>query len=169
MAGRGPAPGANPNRKDALQRRRRNAETPLDELPREGYQGAFPALPASWRTEKLVTVTDEEGNAYQVVKPVTVKYLKATRDWYETWAHSPMAVKFTPTDWTRLRQLAPLVDQYERKPAKDLAGELRLQESLLGATVADRARMRVRVSDEDAAAVTDKPQPSAEVRQLRAV
>lgn len=167
MAGRGPAPGANPNRKDPSQRRRRNAEPSREELPAEGYQGAFPPLPPSWRTETRVTETDDDGNTYPVVKTVAVRYLQATRDWYETWGHSPMATKFTQTDWTRLRQLAPLVDQYERKPSKELASELRLQESLLGATVMDRARMHVTIG-RDAGSEPEKPK-LAEVRRLRAV
>lgn len=167
MGGHGAAPGAHPARKDPAQRRRRNAEAPVDELPAEGFQGEFPALPPTWRTERAITKVDEDGNSYPAIATVTVRYLRATRDWYETWARSPMATRFTTTDWTRLRQLAPLIDQYERKPARDLASELRLQESLLGATVADRARLRLKISAaEEIAPERDKP---AEVRRLRAV
>jgi hypothetical protein len=138
----------------------------MDELPAEGYLGEFPALPTTWRTERAVTKVDEDGNSYPAIATVTIRYLKATRDWYETWARSPMATRFTTTDWTRLRQLAPLVDQYERRPAKDLASELRLQESLLGATVADRARLRLKLGTVEEASPAREP---AEVHQLRAV
>jgi hypothetical protein len=168
MAGRGPAPGANPNKKDPDHRRRRNVEPSFDVLPAEGYQGEFPPLPACWRVEQIVLEVDEETEQkVSVVRTIEIPFLPETCEWYATWARSPMAVKFTATDWTRLRQLAPLVDQYERKPSKDLAGELRLQESLLGATVMDRQRMRMRVaeSEEDAPA---KPK-LAEVRRLRAI
>jgi hypothetical protein len=167
MAGRGPAPGASPNRKDKSQRRRRNVEAEFDDLPAEGYQGEYPSLPATWSNTVMQKV--ETGDGEQEMVPVTVKmtYLKATREWYETWARSPMAVRFTQVDWMRLRQIAPLVDKYNRSPRKDLAAELRLQESLLGATVMDRQRMRLKVSESDA------PQPEggkvAEVRRLRAV
>jgi hypothetical protein len=138
----------------------------MDELPAEGFQGEVPPLPSSWRTERAVTKVDEDGNSYPATATVAIRYLKVTREWYETWARSPMATRFTTTDWTRLRQLAPLVDQYERKPSKELAGELRLQESLLGATVADRARLRLRVAAQVTTPERDEP---AEVRQLRAV
>ena len=150
MAGRGPAPGANPNRKSAGQRRRRNTpEAPFEELPAEGHTGPFPALARSYSHGKR-----------------RVKYLAATRDWYETWARSPMATRFLGTDWTRLRLLAPLVDQAQREASPRLLGEIRLQESLLGATVMDRQRLRMRVAAED------EPEPEhpqlASVHRLRA-
>jgi hypothetical protein len=169
VAGRGPAPGANPNRKDASQRRRRNKEPGFEELPVEGYQGEFPPLPTSW--SNTVTQKVETGDGNQEMVPVTVKmtYLKLTRDWYETWAHSPMAVRFTSVDWMRLKQLAPLVDQYNRRPRKDLASELRLQESLLGATVMDRQRMRWHVGEVEEEQPEPEKQKGAKVRRLRAV
>lgn len=167
MAGRGPAPGANPNRKDASQRRRRNVEPSFDELPAEGYTGDFPPLPATWSNTVMRKVQTGDGDDEILPETVRITYLKTTREWYETWARSPMAVKFTTVDWMRLRQLAPLVDQYHRRPAKDLASELRLQESLLGATVMDRQRMRLRVGGPED---DPKEQPKlAEVRRLKAV
>jgi hypothetical protein len=171
MAGRGPAPGANPNRKDPSQRRRRNVEPTFEDLPAEGYQGDFPPLPATWSNTVLQPV--ETGDGEQEMVPVTVKmtYLKLTREWYETWARSPMAVRFTQVDWMRLRQIAPLIDQYNRRPRKDLASELRLQESVLGATVMDRQRMRLRVGKTEEPGEQDEPQEGkgAQVRRLRAV
>lgn len=156
MAGRGPAPGANPNRKAAIHRRRRNIEPGFDDLPREGYQGEFPPLPSGYNAE----VPTPKG-----WKTRRRPYLARTREWYLTWARSPMAVRFTQVDWMRLQDLAPLKDRYYRLPSKELAGELRLQETLLGATVMDRQRMRLRISD----APEEEEKPLAQVRRLRAV
>lgn len=167
MAGRGPAPGANPNRKDPSQRRRRNVEPTFEELPAEGYTGDFPALPATWSNTIMRKVQTGDGEDELCPETVKITYLKITREWYEVWARSPMATRFTQVDWMRLRELAPLKDQYHRRPSKDLASELRLQESLLGATVQDRQRMRLRVGEPE-----EKQEPEkkgATVRRLRAV
>ena len=129
MAGRGPAP--------AEQKRRRNKPEGFDELP-VCFEGKAPALPKTYRS--LVTET-KDGEAVQVLK--TVPYLKATRDWYAEWCTSPMAARFAATDWTRLRMVvAPLFDRFQRCPTQGLAAELRLQETLLGATAMDRQRLR---------------------------
>jgi hypothetical protein len=152
MAGRGPATGANPNRKDLGKRRRRNVSESFEELPAEGYTGEFPALATLYIT----------GGGRK-------RYLAATRNWYETWARSPMAALFTAVDWQRLAMLAPLVDEHHREPSIRVMTELRLQESQLGATVLDRQRMRVRVGPP-----ADKPtEPElpklSNPRRLRAV
>ena len=101
--------------KDPDQRRRTNPEH-RETLPAANDQ--HPALP------------DADG------------YRVETRRWYETWARSPQASRFISTDWQRLHMLAPLVDSYFASPTVTLVKELRLQESLLGATVIDRARLR---------------------------
>jgi hypothetical protein len=54
---------------------------------------------------------------------------------------------FGPTDWQRLGMLAPVVEHYFQSclsgsPDVGALVELRLQEAALGATVADRARLR---------------------------
>lgn len=149
MAGRGPAP------KPAGERRRRNKTDDFEELPAEGFTGKYPALPKTWRTEQLVITEDADGNKTTEIKVVQVTFLKATRDWYVEWAHSPMATKFTPVDWSRLRRIiAPLADQYHRSPSVKLAAELRLQEEKLGATVMDRQRLRMNIAAAPAAPQT---------------
>jgi hypothetical protein len=167
MAGRGPAPGANPNKKTAAQRRRRNVEQPGEHLPAEGYTGEFPPLPATWSNTVMRKVQTGDGEDELLPETVKITYLKITREWYEIWARSPMATKFTQVDWMRLRELAPLKDQYHRRPSKDLASELRLQESLLGATVQDRQRMRLQIGEPEEEA--EPEQKGATVRRLRAV
>lgn len=71
-------------------------------------------------------------------------------DWYETWRRSPQAKTFVGTDWQRLRMLAPTVEAYVAGDLKAMT-EIRLNESLLGATHADRLRNRVKVEREAAA------------------
>ncbi len=139
MAGRGPAP------KDPEQRRRRNATSGFDELPAAGHAGPCPKLGAGYEVQLDVDdLEDDEPST------VVVAFRAETREWYAAWASSPMATRFTQVDWNRLRWvIAPLFDRFIRAPGKELAGELRLQESLLGATVMDRQRLRVRVAEPD--------------------
>jgi|SRR3954468_2228741 hypothetical protein len=121
MAGIGPAP------KDPSQRRRRNADPIAGAvLPAEGPDGPTPDLPG--------------GHDYDT----------RTLDWYETWRHSPQAALFLATDWQRLRMLAELVEQYWKLPTKkELLSEIRLNEASLGATAADRARLRWSVGESE--------------------
>lgn len=153
MAGRGPAPGS--GAKHPSQRRRRNLPPELDQLPEEGFQGDFPALP--------------DGYDYDTDQGVLeIEFRAETREWYETWGRSPMAVKFTGTDWNRLRWVvAPLFDRYMRSPGDTkLASELRLQEERFGGTVMDRARLKQTIGPSEN---VQERQQVAEVRRLRAV
>lgn len=144
MAGQGPAP------KDPEKRRRRNKGAEFEALPAEGYQGEFPALAQGY----TLVIDTEDGPIEQ-----WVEFLPSTREWYEEWAHSPMAVRFTAVDWGRLRRvIAPLADKFHRRPTTSIATELRLQESLLGATVMDRQRMRLKIeAAEDGSSGGEKP------------
>jgi hypothetical protein len=58
-----------------------------------------------------------------------------------------MATEFTAVDWNRLQRLAKLVDQFERKPTKDMMAEIRLQEAAFGGTPMDRRRLGKKVGD----------------------
>lgn len=137
MAGQGPAP------KDPEKRRRRNKSGEVETLPAAGYQGDYPPLAQGY----TLVIDSEEGPS-----ELWVEFLPATREWYEEWARSPMAVRFTAVDWGRLRRvIAPLADKYHRRPSTSIATELRLQESLLGATVMDRQRMRLKIEADEAA------------------
>lgn len=132
MAGRGPTP------KPDDQRQRRNATVPMTELVLGSTPVDAPALPGK------------------------AKFLKATRDWYDTWCRSPQASQLTVTDWQRLHMLAPLVDQYWRNPDKAILAEIRLNERELGATVESRQRLRWTVkqpSPEEAAASSKTAKP----------
>lgn len=66
-------------------------------------------------------------------------------DWWDVWRRSPQAKLFVETDWMRLRMLAPLVAAYWEAPDKAVMAEIRQNETLLGATHADRLRNRIKV------------------------
>jgi len=117
MAGIGPAP------KDPAQRRRRNADPAATVLPSTGPPGPTPVLPG--------------GHDYD----------SRTLAWYDTWRTSPQAATFLATDWQRLHMLAQLVELYWASPGKELLSEIRLNEASLGATAADRARLRWTVAE----------------------
>lgn len=76
-------------------------------------------------------------------------YRTETLRWYNTWTSAPQAAAFTVTDWQRLHMLAPLVDAYWAAPRKELLAEIRLNESLLGATHLDRLRARIKLGKSD--------------------
>lgn len=74
-------------------------------------------------------------------------------DWWDTWRRSPQAKAFVNTDWQRLRMLAPLVAAYWEAPDRSIMAEIRQNETLLGATYADRLRNRIKVERPAAAEV----------------
>lgn len=94
--------------------------------------------------EQAVTVADD-GAVHGPELPHEVLYTPRTVDWYETWRRAPQAAAFVGTDWQRLQMLAPLVDEYFLEPSTKLLAEIRLNESLLGATHVDRMRGRIKV------------------------
>lgn len=110
--------------------------------------------------DHAVTVADE-GEVYGPELPQAALYGPQTIAWYETWRRSPQAPVFTGTDWQRLAMLAPIVDEFWAEPTTKLLAEIRLNESLLGATHVDRMRARIKVeaprsrAPEQAAGVTD--------------
>lgn len=103
--------------------------------------------------EHAVTVSDD-GEVHGPELPYSRLYTPRTLDWYETWRRAPQASTFTVTDWQRLNMLAPIVDAYWLEPSTKLLGEIRLNESLLGATHVDRMRGRIKVEQ-------SKPRPTA--------
>ncbi|WP_433434482.1 hypothetical protein [Nonomuraea sp. CA-141351] len=95
--------------------------------------------------------------------PGYTTYSAKTRAWWDTWAASPQAQAFAPTDWQRLIMLAPLVEQYHQEPKAALLSEIRLNEERMGALVADRQRLRMTLPG----LADDKPK-LAPVRDLAA-
>ena len=72
-------------------------------------------------------------------------WLPATREWWATWQSAPQASQFQETDWMTLRMTAPLVDSYYREPSSGKLAEIRQMHAKLGATVADRMQLRLRI------------------------
>lgn len=123
MAGRGPRP------KDPSKRARRNAEQGPTTILRfeRAKQPPLGRLPG--------------GGAWG----------KPTLDWWATWGKSPQAEHFSSTDWDYLRDTALLhravwVDQNLRA-----LPELRLRVAKFGATLEDRARLRMQFAEADEA------------------
>lgn len=136
---RGPVP------KDPAQRRRRNLETRVA-LPAAGNE-SWPPLPLA---------------------PSGDPWPDAVERWYETWASSPQATQFAATDWQRLHMLAPQYLAYLQSFDKGILAEICRNESLLGATVADRKRLAWDITrEEPASQAPSAPTPAR--RRLRAV
>lgn len=72
------------------------------------------------------------------------------QDWYDTWRRSAQARAFLDTDWQRLRMALVLVDAYYTSPATSILSEIRLNEAALGATLVDRQRLRMTVTQDEA-------------------
>jgi hypothetical protein len=124
MAGRGPAPKRPEERHD---RRSKGFET----LPAEGYQGEFPELPITY----MQRTWDGEKHVEK-----RVRFLPSTRDWYQAWARSPMAVEFTEVHWLRLQSLAKLQDRFDRGDMT-VAAELRQGLAAFGGSPLDVRRL----------------------------
>lgn len=139
MARPGPAPSANPQR--------RNAAPEVVELPLEGYRGPYPKLPTTY------TLTHWD-NAAQRWVDGRRKFLASTRAYYLTWARSPQATLFTAVTWPVLGRLAVLVDRFDRGDAS-VAAEIRQIEAKLGATYEDMAKLRLRIAAAPADGKTD--------------
>jgi hypothetical protein len=92
-----------------------------------------------------VTTVTADGTLHGPPIPSPAKWLVATRVWWDSWRRAPQASAFTGTDWQRLTMLLPLVDGYFRKPHHLMLAEIRLNESLLGATYVDRLKARIKV------------------------
>lgn len=72
-------------------------------------------------------------------------WLPETQRWYQTWRMAPQSELFLATDWQRLLMMLPLVDDYFERPHHLKLSEIRLNESLLGATHVDRLKGRIKV------------------------
>ncbi|MFF8629674.1 phage terminase small subunit [Streptomyces werraensis] len=68
----------------------------------------------------------------------------AKRFW-KTWATSPQAAEWAETDWAELEITTKLVDEFYAGETK-LAGEIRQRVAKWGATVEDRARLRMSIT-----------------------
>lgn len=143
MAGRGPAP------KDPAQRIRKPKEV---RTRLKAKRPAAPPYPPQCDTDERM------------------------RDWWMGWVTSPMAERFLAPDWSRLQSLADLkvmyfraVDDGEAGQAINLMKEIRLNESLLGATCVDRARLKWDVEPEAEEKSGEVVQAGARFRHMQVV
>ena len=75
--------------------------------------------------------------------PNRSSYSAETQLYFDVWADSEQAQWFMPTDWLTLRRMARLHEKFIQTGSHFVAAELRQCESLLGATIGDRMRLKV--------------------------
>lgn len=78
------------------------------------------------------------------------KWPKRTRDWWRMWGESAQAELFTATDWDFLLDTATLHSALWEGNLS-VAPELRLRVAKFGATMEDRARLRIQFAQADEA------------------
>jgi hypothetical protein len=129
MPGQGPAP------KDPAKRRRRNVDTiARTEVAADGRRRG-PGLPSD-----------------VVWHPRTVA-------WWSSWRKSAQAKTFLPTDWDFLLDTAAMHSAMWTEGDWKLAPEIRLRAAKMGATIEDRARLRLDV-EVPGGPVKPKPAPA---------
>lgn len=109
--------GIGPPPKDPSKRARRNAD-PVPRTVLRFESAVQPALPAEW------------------------DWPDVTQNWWLEWGASPQAEHFMATDWLFLLDTAHLHADFW-KGDRSVAGELRLRLAKFGATLEDRARLRM--------------------------
>lgn len=137
MAGVGPPP------KDPKRRARANKD-PVAQTILRFEQAQAPDLPD-------FRINSGEDGIVEFVWP------ERTREWWATWVASPQAEHFSSTDWEFLLDTALI---HAKVWAGDLsaAPELRLRVAKFGATMEDRARLRMQFAAADEA---DAKRPEA--------
>ena len=121
MAGVGPPP------KDPKRRARKNSD-PVPQTVLRHEVAEAPALP-DFRVER-------DGELVEFVWP------ERTREWWQMWEESPQAEHFGSTDWEFLLDTALIHAKVWRGDLSALP-ELRLRVAKFGATMEDRARLRM--------------------------
>ena len=82
----------------------------------------------------------------ELPKSLGVTTTGARRFW-RTWACSPQSAAWAETDWAELEITVKLVDAFYQGETRH-AGEIRQRVSRWGATVEDRARLRMSIEDQ---------------------
>lgn len=78
------------------------------------------------------------------------RWSKRTQEWWATWGESAQAELFSATDWDFLLDTAVLHDEFWHGVV-GVAPELRLRVAKFGATLEDRARLRLVFAEADEA------------------
>jgi hypothetical protein len=137
VAGIGPPP------KDAARRARRNAD-PIPHTVLRSEQAAQPDLPPA---PDWLEVWPER-----------------TVAWWAMWGASPQAEHFSSTDWDYLLDTAVLHAQVWGSGSVSHLTELRLRVAKFGATMEDRARLRMQFAQADEADAKRPAAPAARER-----
>jgi len=93
-----------------------------------------------------------------------------TLAWWNTWRLSPQSIIFTDTDWDALAETA-LLHSRMWSGEMSVASELRLRAAKFGATVEDRARLKMIIDNEalEVSPVVATVKPNRRRRLLKAV
>lgn len=124
MAGRGPVP------KPPGTRNRRNAGAPVVTLSADDHGPHGFELP--------------EG-----LLPGGEDWHPATRGWWSVWQRCPQAQVMEATDWSYLLDTALMHHRFWTGHRWELAAEIRLRLGKVGATVEDRARLRMELPESE--------------------
>lgn len=108
-----------------------------------GSRGPAPKANAQRRNkhEYATEIPKEAQKGRPLPRTLPVDTAKAKEFW-KTWSQSPQATTWLETDWVELEIVTKLVDEFYKGDSK-LAGEIRQRTAKLGATVEDRARLRM--------------------------
>lgn len=110
--------------------------------------------------EHATEIANEARPGRELPKGLGITTSGAKRFW-KTWSEAPQTSEWTETDWTELEITAKLVDAFYKGDVK-LAGEIRQRVAKWGATVEDRARLRMKLEDQDGSEDQDQGDGSTE-------
>ncbi len=98
-------------------------------------------------TDRQIVVKDDGAEVGPSIEDATLRsdWTPQTRQWWNVWRTSPQAKEFLGTDWNVLARCALLVERQILSPSGAIAAEIRLVEASLGATIADRQRLRLAI------------------------
>ena len=97
------------------------------------------------------------------------KWPTETRAWWKRWGTAPQAEHFSSTDWDFLLDTALLHAELWGEGNTSVLSELRLRVAKFGATMEDRARLRMQFAEADQAdARRPKPQEQLSAKERRA-
>lgn len=77
------------------------------------------------------------------------EWCQQTRDWWDMWASSPQSDLFTITDWDFLKDTALVHHAVWGYMNLEKLPELRIRVAKFGATMEDRARLRIQFAEAD--------------------
>lgn len=89
--------------------------------------------------------------AEQPPLPESVPWPDETINWWKMWGESPQAELFGTTDWEFLKDTALLHAQLWGNGDMSVMAELRIRVAKFGATMEDRARLRMQFAEADEA------------------